>query len=86
MHYMIEISHRLHKHKFDVTCPYALFIETALVPPEHQKYCVDVSSLRGTGMHYMTCRYHRMQKHKFRVRSPNKFVMESILIPPEEEK
>jgi hypothetical protein len=44
---------RMQKHKFGVTCPRALFMENVVGPPEHEKYCVDVSSPERTGMHYM---------------------------------
>jgi hypothetical protein len=30
-------SHRMQKHKFGVTCPAALFLETALGPPDQEK-------------------------------------------------
>jgi hypothetical protein len=31
------LTHRMQKHKFGVTCPSALFVESVLVPPEHEK-------------------------------------------------
>jgi hypothetical protein len=37
MHYITRISYRIQKHKCDVTCPDALFLETAPIPPEHEK-------------------------------------------------
>jgi hypothetical protein len=37
MHYMSHSSHWMKKHKFGVMCPGALFMETALGPPEHEK-------------------------------------------------
>jgi hypothetical protein len=37
MHYMTHRSCRMQKHNFGVTCPSALFMETALSPPEHEK-------------------------------------------------
>jgi hypothetical protein len=30
-------SHRMQKHKFDVTCPVVLFVESVPVPPKHEK-------------------------------------------------
>jgi hypothetical protein len=42
MHYMTRKSHQMQKHKFVVTCPSVLFMETAPSPPEHEKDCVDV--------------------------------------------
>jgi hypothetical protein len=45
-------------------------METVPVPPEHEKYCIDVSRARGTVMHYVTRRFHQMQKHKFVVTCP----------------
>jgi hypothetical protein len=49
-------------------CPDALFVEFVPVPPEHEKYCIDVSYPRRTRMHYVTHRSHQMHKHKFGVR------------------
>jgi hypothetical protein len=37
MHYMTHRSHQMLKHKFDVTCLDALFLEIASGPPEHEK-------------------------------------------------
>jgi hypothetical protein len=37
MHYVARISHQMQKHKIDVTCADALFMETAQGPPEHEK-------------------------------------------------
>jgi hypothetical protein len=37
MHYVTRRSHWIQKHKFNVMCPGALFLETALGPPEHEK-------------------------------------------------
>jgi hypothetical protein len=53
-HYVTHRSHRIKKHKYGVTCPDALFMETAPGPPEHEKYCVDVSWPGRTRMHYLT--------------------------------
>jgi hypothetical protein len=33
----------MEKQKFDVRCPNALFEQTALGPPEHEKLCIDDS-------------------------------------------
>jgi hypothetical protein len=37
MHYVTHISHWIQKHKLGVMCPDALFVESVLVPPEHEK-------------------------------------------------
>jgi hypothetical protein len=37
MHYVTRRSHRMQKHKFSVTCPDALFIESVAVPLEHEE-------------------------------------------------
>jgi hypothetical protein len=67
MHYVILRSHRIQKHKFDVTCPDALFVESVPVPPEH------------LGMHYTTRKSHRMQKHKFTAMCPSTLFLEIAL-------
>jgi hypothetical protein len=54
MHYVTHRSHRIKKHKYGVTCPDALFMETAPGPSEHEKYRVDVSRPGRTRMHYLT--------------------------------
>jgi hypothetical protein len=54
MHYVARRSHRMLKHKFGVTRPSALFIDTAPGPPEHEKLCANVSCPRRTRMHYVT--------------------------------
>jgi hypothetical protein len=56
MHYVTRRSHRMQKHKFNITCPDKPFRETAVGPPEHEKLCVYVSCPRCTGMHYVTRR------------------------------
>jgi hypothetical protein len=37
MHYVTHRSHWIEKHKFSITCPDALFVESVSVPPEHEK-------------------------------------------------
>jgi hypothetical protein len=74
------------KHKCGTSCPEALFVKSVLVPPEHEKYCIDVSHPRRTEMHYVTCRSHRMQKQKFNVTCHITIFMESVPVPPEHEK
>jgi hypothetical protein len=86
MHSVTSRTHRMQKHKFDVTCPSALFVETAPVPLEHEKYCVDVSWPGPTRKHYMTHRSHWMPKHKFDITCPDAILVESILVPLEHEK
>jgi hypothetical protein len=51
IYYVTRRSHRMQKQKIDVTCPGALFVETAQGPAEHEKSCVDVLHPRRTGMH-----------------------------------
>jgi uncharacterized membrane protein YsdA (DUF1294 family) len=67
MHYVTDRSHRMQKHRFGVTCPSALFVESVLVPPEHEKKCGHISWPGCTIMQYVTHKSHRMQKHKFSV-------------------
>jgi hypothetical protein len=59
------------------------FVDSVLVPPEHEKKCVDDSHPR---MHYVTSRSHRMQKHKFGVTCSGVLFLKSVSIPPEHEK
>jgi hypothetical protein len=61
-------------------------MESVPVPPEHEKYCVDVSHLGRTGMHYVTRRSHRMQKNKFGITSPEALFVKSLPVSPELEK
>jgi hypothetical protein len=42
MHYVSRRSHQMHKHKFDATCPFVMFVEFVTVLAEHDKLCVDV--------------------------------------------
>jgi hypothetical protein len=65
---MTRRSHRMQKYKFDVTCPGTFFAIS--VPPEHEKYCVNVSLPGCTGIHYVAYKSHRMQKHKSANRDP----------------
>jgi hypothetical protein len=37
MEYMTRISHRMQKHKFNVSSLNMFFMETVLVPPEQEK-------------------------------------------------
>jgi hypothetical protein len=57
MDYVTRISHWIQKQQFGITCPSALFMKTAVGPPELEKYYVGVSR---TGMHYVTHRSTRM--------------------------
>jgi hypothetical protein len=59
-------------------------VESIPVPPEHEKYCVDVSGPRRTGINYVTGRSHRMQKHKFTITCPDVLSVESVLVPIEQ--
>jgi hypothetical protein len=86
MHYTTRISHWMQKHKFNVTCPDALFMETAPFSPEHEKECINISCPGGTGIHYVTRISIRMQKHKFDATCPSVLLMETTPVPPEREK
>jgi hypothetical protein len=37
MHYMSYRSYQMQEHKFDITCPRALFVETASGPSDHEQ-------------------------------------------------
>jgi hypothetical protein len=80
MHYVPHRSHWIKKHKFGVTCLVALFMESVLVPPEHEKLCINIWR---NGMHYATHRSHQMQKHKFGVTCPSTLFVVSVSVPPE---
>jgi hypothetical protein len=85
MHYVARRSHQMQKHKFSRMCPNALSVKSILVPPEHERYWVDVSWPRCTGMHYVTRRSHRMQKRKFGITCPEALFVKSVPVPPEHE-
>jgi hypothetical protein len=55
-------------------CPDALFVESVLVPLEHENYCDHISCHRRTGMHYTTRKFHQIEKHKFSITCPNLFL------------
>jgi hypothetical protein len=55
----------MEKHKFDVTCPDALFVKAVVVPPEHEKECIDVSCPGCTEMPYVTHKSHRCKNTNF---------------------
>jgi hypothetical protein len=40
MHYVTCISQQMQKHRFGVTCPGALFVESEPVPPEHENRAI----------------------------------------------
>jgi hypothetical protein len=86
MHYVTHRSDRMQKHKFSVTSPNALPMETAPGPHEHEKECVDVSRPGRTKIHYVTCRSHRMEKHKFSVTCPGALFVISVPVPLQHEK
>jgi hypothetical protein len=86
MHYMTHRSHRMQKHKFGIMCPNAFFMDTAPGPPEHEKYCFNVSLPGCAGMHYVTRISHQMQKHKFGITCPGAFFVKSVLVLLEHEK
>jgi hypothetical protein len=76
----------MEKHKFDVTCPDALFMETAPGPRKHERYSSDILRLESIIMHHVTHKSHRMQKHKFSVTCPNTLFVETAPGPPQYEK
>jgi hypothetical protein len=76
-----RISNRMQKHKFSVMYLGMFIMETASGPPEHVKYCVDVSCPRRTRMPYVNSRSHQMQKHKFGVTCPDVLFMETTSGP-----
>jgi hypothetical protein len=87
MHYKTHISHQMQKHKFGVTCPGLLIMETAPDPPKHVKEHVKVSWPGCNGMHYVTHRSHQMQKkQKFGVTCPDALFIETTSGPPKHEK
>jgi hypothetical protein len=86
MHYVTQRSHRMQKHNFSVTCPGTVFVETASVPPKHEKYYINISHRGRAGLRYMTRRSNRMQKLKFGVTCPPVVFMETAPGPPEHEK
>jgi hypothetical protein len=86
MHYVILRSHHMQKHKFGITCPGTLFMETAPGPLKHEKECRIVSRPGHSRIHYMTCRFHWMQKHMFSVMSPGALFVLSVWVPPKLEK
>jgi hypothetical protein len=67
-------------------CPDAIFLDSVLGPPEHEKYCIDISWPKWTGMHYVTRRSHQMQKYEFGITCPDVLFMKTALGPPEHEK
>jgi hypothetical protein len=86
MHYVIQRSHRMQKHKFGVMCPGTVFVETAPVPPKHEKYYVDISHRGRTGLHYVTRRSNWIQKLMFGVTCPPVVFMKIAPGPPVHEK
>jgi hypothetical protein len=67
----------MQKHNFGVTCLGVLFVESIPVPPENEKYCIDVSRPGHTRMHYVTRKSHWMEKHKFSVTCPSALFMDN---------
>jgi hypothetical protein len=61
-------------------------METTEGPPEHKKYCVNVSHSGHHGMHYVARITHWMQKHKFGITCPSVLFVESVTVPPKKEK
>jgi hypothetical protein len=86
MHYVTQRSPRMQIHKFGITCPGAIFMETTPGPPDDEKYCVDVSCLGHTEMHSVTHRSHRIQRQKFDITCPGVLLVESVPVPYEHEK
>jgi hypothetical protein len=67
-------------------CPDTVFVETAPVPPTHEKYYIDISHRGRTGLHYMTRRSNRIQKLMFGITCPLVVFMETAPGPPVHEK
>ena len=86
MHYVTHRYHWMRKHKFSVTCPVVLFVESEPVPPEHEKLCAEVSCPRLTRMTYVTSISHQRLKHKFSVTVPSALFVESEPVRLEHEK
>jgi hypothetical protein len=86
MHYVTRISHQIQKHKFGITCPSSLFVESVPVPPKHEKLRINVLHSGHNKMPYVTCRTHRMQKHKLALTCPVTAFVESVPVPREHEK
>jgi hypothetical protein len=76
----------MRKHKFDITCPELLFVQSVPVLPELEKLCIDDLLPGHSEMDYVTHRSHRMQKQKFSVTCPDVLFVKSVLVPPEHEK
>jgi hypothetical protein len=75
----------MQKQKFGVMSSDTLFVESILVPPENEKWHIDVSQPEHTAMHYVTRRCHKMQKHKFDVTCLDALFMETATVTPEHE-
>jgi hypothetical protein len=58
MHSVTCRSNQMPKHMFGVICTGALFVISVPVPPELEKYFIDVSCPRHIKMHYVTRRSH----------------------------
>jgi hypothetical protein len=86
MHYVTQRSHPMQKHNFGITYPGTVFVETATVPPKHEKYYINILYHGCAVLHYMTRRSNRMQKLKFGVTCPPMVFMETAPGPPEHEK
>jgi hypothetical protein len=83
MPYVTYRSHWMQKHKFGVMCHGALFMEITPSPPKHEKYYVDISRSRRSGLPYVN---RRSQKHKFGITCVGTLFVESVSVPPEHEK
>jgi hypothetical protein len=65
-------------------CSGALFVQSVLVPPEHEKECNNVYTPECTGMHYVAHISHKIEKHVFGITCPRVIFMESLQVPPEQ--
>jgi hypothetical protein len=83
MHYVTHQSHQMQKHRFHVTCPDALFMETAPAHPSMKNSASTFHTHGCTGLHYVTHAPHRMQKHKFGITCPAALFMETAPSPLE---
>jgi hypothetical protein len=86
VYYVTHRSHQMQKHKFGVMCPGTLFVESVPVPPENEKWCINISHPKCTEMHNVTVRLYRTQKHTIGVTCPGTLFVESVPVPTEHEK
>jgi hypothetical protein len=94
---MIEILPPLEKYKYDTwrILPVKCYIDNSVRlrscirnvnnPPEHEKWCANVSCPRCTRIQNMTRGSHRMQKNKLGIKCPSTLFVIFVPVPPEYE-